>query len=198
MTDIEARIQARLATLDATAMANHDAFVAAGGNLYDVIEQATRIAEEGGPPRAVLTRLQRLIDDAMRLAKPFIACRAGCDHCCHIPLIISDVEAEMIGRVVGRRPKKLPAGYRAPELHELPQERLAPCPFLKARRCSIYADRPLSCRLYHSLDVDSLMCEPIGLAAARVPSLDFKTVQIAAVAGTGLHPDRYADIRAFF
>lgn len=194
----EMQIQARLQTVMATVEANHDRYVAAGGDLAQLARDAQATADAGLKPRAVILRLQRLVDREMKKAAPFLACKAGCDHCCHIPLIISEVEAGLIGQAIGRKPKKLPPDHVGAELHELPTHRLAPCPFLKNRRCAIYADRPLACRLHHNLDEDGLLCEPIGRSELPIGKLNMQPVQLSQVAGTMTHPDRYADIREFF
>jgi Fe-S-cluster containining protein len=91
-----------------------------------------------------------------------VACRAGCDHCCHQVVALTPPEALAVAAHV----KSLPA-------HELERitervrnayergrglstaERYAPehpCPFLEAGQCSIYEVRPLACRGMNSRD----------------------------------------------
>lgn len=131
------------------------------------------------------------------------ACRRGCSHCCHIPVAISDVEARVIGKAVGREPVR-PAGALSTEvamqLRTLPGTPAAgygdPCPFLDQGECSIYAHRPLSCRAQVNLDADDLLCRlqpgveiPVPYADATKLKALYVMFQPAAL---------WADIRAFF
>ena len=89
-----------------------------------------------------------------------IACRAGCNHCCH-------ARVETIAPEVFRIAREL-AGRPPDELDDLVQrlsEHVAlnndasswnqrtECPFLVNALCSIYDVRPSTCRKAHSLDV---------------------------------------------
>ncbi|HET7538652.1 MAG TPA: YkgJ family cysteine cluster protein [Polyangiaceae bacterium] len=94
-----------------------------------------------------------------------LACRAGCDHCCHQPVGLTPPEALAIAAHLRRTssPEQLAAvaarlSQRAKETRGLSSaERFSPdhpCPFLDGARCSIYEVRPLACRGMNSLDAE--------------------------------------------
>src|SRR6185369_9752216 len=116
---------------------------------------------------------QSAMDATSRLAEALlsrapegaVACRAGCDHCCHQPVGLTPPEALAIAAHLRQR--------LAPEALALVAARLAqrvsdtrglssaarfspdhPCPFLDRARCSIYEVRPLACRGMNSLDAE--------------------------------------------
>ena len=98
-----------------------------------------------------------------------VACRPGCDDCCHALFDLSPVEALSIARAFAGLPRRLRreiarAGAKASgafdraaaaalaargdeRLRILSRARVA-CPLLKDGRCLLYAVRPLTCRLY--------------------------------------------------
>lgn len=92
------------------------------------------------------------------------ACRAGCAHCCHQPATAFPFEALHIAQSLQKHlsPKDLEtlreslrkrvAGLTNRSVRQSIQDK-SPCPFLKNSRCSIYNERPLTCRMAHSLAV---------------------------------------------
>lgn len=132
------------------------------------------------------------------------ACRRGCSHCCHIPVTITDVEARIIGKAIGRPPER-PAGALSIEeaaeaLAALPGTAAvsyaSPCTFLEDGLCSIYAHRPPACRVHINLDRDELLCRlepgasiPVPYANSTEIKAHYALLQPSAV---------WADIRAFF
>lgn len=148
--------------------------------------------------------LHRAADAWVKDVEPVSACRRGCSHCCHIPVAISDVEARLIGQASGRAPVRVTGAPTAEEVMEgatLPgtprgDDYSAPCPFLAAGRCSIYAVRPLACRVQVNLDEDDLLCQLQPGGAVPVPYLDATRLKASYVM---VQPAaRWADIRAFF
>lgn len=166
--------------------------------------------------------LQRAADVVVRAADASgaAACRDGCAHCCHIPVMITAAEARSLtqpAKVLGRSFIEAPArsvalsmedvrsGVASAAIDELREGAAAaytgsPCPFLKDSRCSVYNDRPLACRYQVSLDDDDLLCrlvEPVEGASVRVPYLD--NLQRMMTAAVILGPSqRIADIRDWF
>jgi Fe-S-cluster containining protein len=96
-----------------------------------------------------------------------IACQSGCPVCCFNQVELTPLEALVLGdyvsryfppgeqtRLLGRidRNLKLKAGKDKKQIAAIRHK--LPCPFLKARKCSVYPVRPLLCRAMHSLNAD--------------------------------------------
>lgn len=77
------------------------------------------------------------------LVYPFTPCAKGCDYCCHVPVEVTAVEAIVMSDLIGRDIQTGAVPYV--NLRD-------PCPFLKKGECSIYAHRPLVCRMFATLD----------------------------------------------
>lgn len=143
--------------------------------------------------REALLDLRKMADEIGRAAAGSVACAKGCSHCCHIPVAVSQREADIIGSEIGRAAARLSGIFR-------PSDEAAsyrnPCPFLVSGSCGIYASRPIACRLQFSVDVDDLLCRLIDGQAVPVPLLDVTDYQMAyAVA---MQDQAVADIRDFF
>lgn len=147
--------------------------------------------------------LHRAADRLGQAVAHEVACRRGCDACCHQDVMVSQAEADLIGRAIGRRPVTTPAGAVAvgrdmmeppvvPVLHSG-----RPCTFLKGGECSIFRNRPLMCRLHANFDHDALLCQIVPGESISVPYVDTsieKLVYHGKVAAGGL----VADIRDWF
>jgi len=97
-----------------------------------------------------------------------LACREGCDYCCYLRVDISYHEASFIVEYIRDNfTEKQIADLRGQlkkhvdlvddmtaEQHEATNVQ---CPLLVDSRCSVYPARPINCRAYTSLDVQS--CE---------------------------------------
>lgn len=86
------------------------------------------------------------------------ACREGCSHCCHIPVTITRVEADLIAQASGRKAARPASSVHlaehesiesAMQAHEALRAEVGPgpCPFLADGRCGVYGARPMACRL---------------------------------------------------
>jgi len=92
-----------------------------------------------------------------------VACKAGCDHCCHVVVGVTAPEALTIfdhlkrsrsTRELARLTARVVAGRKRTRGLSS-SERFSPeypCIFLEDGRCSIYEVRPLACRGMNSLD----------------------------------------------
>lgn len=94
-----------------------------------------------------------------------VACRKGCSYCCHQPATVFAFEAIRIAHALSvslsdhqlkALKKKMKArvnGLRGASVRKNVESRTA-CPLLGPEgQCSIYADRPLTCRMAHSFAV---------------------------------------------
>lgn len=124
-------------------------------------------------PAAVvlIAQLHRSIDKVVIQAAntgPPMDCKAGCAHCCRLPVQATAPEVFVIAQHLRQQPPEQLARTTAAlrqRLEERAQEALQPlptgpvltCTFLEDARCSIYAVRPAVCRKAHSLQVQA--CE---------------------------------------
>jgi hypothetical protein len=95
-----------------------------------------------------------------------LPCRKGCCYCCYLPVEVLAPEALAIAQYVREKfsPEERERLDRAIDDHikateGMDQDRRAgcrtiPCPLLKDGACTVYEVRPMSCRGYHSFDVE--------------------------------------------
>jgi len=100
------------------------------------------------------------------LARRPLACREGCDYCCHMRVVVTEVEAVALAsyilgsltkselRTLSERITATAARTRGMTDEEWGAARV-PCPLLVDGRCSAYAARPLECRGYNSEDAEA-------------------------------------------
>lgn len=128
-------------------------------------------------------------------------CKPGCDACCHIPVFIYEHEAQALGVLTRRIPKKLPrrsiqaAVEAGKQLSGQTYPFLEPDPVRGISVCSVYDIRPFACRQCHSLGRTSEGCGPSN---GDVASLDAgRYVEQAYI--RCLEPGAsFGDIREFF
>jgi Fe-S-cluster containining protein len=110
-----------------------------------------------------------------------VACRAGCNYCCHQVVSARAPEVFLLARAIAALPDDArgrlaariraaaaaAAGLTVAERHR----RNLPCPVLEDGRCALYADRPLACRAFASTDVDAcaraFAHEPVAIPVPR-------------------------------
>jgi uncharacterized protein len=141
--------------------------------------------------------LWKLTDQMMEYNGNNVACKRGCSHCCHIAVATTPAEAEVIGKRIGREPRKdvvlrdnidgFDFGYHHP------------CTFLKDGQCSIYVNRPLACRIQVSLEADAVPCELHPPETTTVRYINPMKYNYALLQIIGIEKrEAIADIREFF
>lgn len=140
--------------------------------------------------------LREAVSQVAGAVAPHAACKAGCAGCCHQPVMLTLAEAQLIARESGARLAQ-PARWRREPAEEFTG---APCPFLVDSRCSIYAHRPVACRLLFNMDKDALQCQIVPGAATQVPYADLRQFDALLLqAHDNLHEAaKLADLRDFF
>lgn len=91
-----------------------------------------------------------------------IACRKGCSYCCYSQVEVSIVEAIAVADAIATdEPLTTSMRSTAPTVRGLSalarMQAHVPCPLLRDGACSVYADRPRSCRALTSYDAQA--CE---------------------------------------
>jgi Fe-S-cluster containining protein len=126
-----------------------------------------RLRKTGNPANllSVLSSAHKEFDRAFVsapvAAKESVACRAGCDACCHVPVGLLAHEVLIAAQYVQTRysPEELDALIARAAVHRAAfagksnEERTTlkmPCVFLHGGSCSIYEARPEACRSHHS------------------------------------------------
>jgi Fe-S-cluster containining protein len=151
---------------------------------------------------ALAEKLDRSLDAALTHARQSlgapIACRAGCNFCCHVRVDVLAHEAIALFRFLKSQiPEEQGRAIEArvvanadrvatmtPEQHDAARVQ---CAFLLDGRCSAYRARPLACAGFHSLNVNE--CERAYNDAAadltsRIPMVgEIKEMEAAAAIG---------------
>ena len=103
----------------------------------------------------------RAFASAPLAARETVACRAGCDFCCHVPVGVQAHEVLIVAHHIQKyfSPAELEAVIERAAAHRdafagrSNQERTElrkPCVLLREGSCSIYEARPEACRSHHS------------------------------------------------
>lgn len=137
--------------------------------------------------------LQTEADRAMAAwqAPPGLArtCRKGCAFCCHMMVMASPTEAELVVEAAGvaidvKQARHLSTlhptsydQYTAGQTYETLR-----CPMLTAdNTCAAYESRPLACRIHASVD-DPALCDPVARPGAKLRHvMSFKAQILASV-----------------
>ncbi len=148
---------------------------------------------------------------ASAVVEPLVAdaaCRKGCAHCCHIPAAITSAEARLLAEVSGKFIAKPKLAISIQALQDGDGSALAQveamaqvpagksCPFLANGSCSVYAHRPVACRVHLSLDEDDLLCRLVEGVTVPVPYVDTRLLSLTFWAAQ--RNEVLADIRDFF
>ncbi|WP_109015629.1 YkgJ family cysteine cluster protein [Novimethylophilus kurashikiensis] len=151
--------------------------------------ELSHIVNDQSSTSAKVAKLLTLTDRIVKIPKEFSVCSQKCSHCCHIPVSISGVEADLLAETSGREIKKRGGLFL---------NKYSPCPFLRKNECSVYDVRPLVCRAHFAFD-DPQYCkaQTVPHATYTVASNGFLGKVMKAI--DYLNQDKRAgDIRAFF
>jgi Fe-S-cluster containining protein len=159
---------------------------------HTVAEMEQRLLKVRAPEQMMTTlrwgmdELDRTFAGTSARVRATVACRAGCDFCCRVPVDVQAHEvffaadhiqvhfspkalAEVIARLAAHRGRiaALTTGERAVSR--------SPCVLLQAGSCSIYAGRPEACRAHHTSDAavcEAHMADPaVNLSKVYIPAL---------------------------
>jgi hypothetical protein len=154
---------------------------------------------------ALVDRLDRLLAQAAdHLAPPGagLACRPGCNFCCHLRVMVQPHEAIALFRYLqSQMPPATAQSVRTRVRDYATSATTSPraCAFLVGGQCAAYAARPSACAGYHSLSKER--CEQSFLDPSRPTStVALRSLQVVATAledgvnsalrGQGLSQDR--------
>jgi Fe-S-cluster containining protein len=145
----------------------HQLILKAHPELLDIPEQAHRILNDNVRFTIKSTRLYRLADEMKSILEPFVVCGPGCSHCCHLPTMIYQHEADAMAVAANRVARRLKFRLMPVALRAAHAFIGRPCPFLIGGHCSIYNHRPLICRLHNSLNDNPEDCLIVNGASSR-------------------------------
>jgi Fe-S-cluster containining protein len=143
--------------------------VSTANTVLAVVREIPNLERVLEATRSAMVSTSRLVDGLLaRAPAGSVACKAGCDHCCHVVVGITAPEALVIFEHLKRSRSTLELARLTARVDEFcdrtrglsSSERFLPeysCVFLEKGRCSIYEVRPFACRGMNSLDATA--CE---------------------------------------
>jgi uncharacterized protein len=103
--------------------------------------------------------LNRLVDEIAREVEGVIDCR-GCGECCRgLDISVTGEDIDRLSRRLGMTPAEFRERHTRFDEEGDPEIPSVPCPFLRGNLCSVYEDRPGTCRSFPHLHRD--ICERI-------------------------------------
>jgi Fe-S-cluster containining protein len=149
----------------------------------------------GIAPRALMNKMRAAADKIVAEVTPHSACRNRCNYCCHIPVVINKIEADILAKVSGRKVSKVDQNKAMTNGNLYHKQ---PCPFLSSKgACSVYEDRPMACRLNFNLSDSPYFCNTeIPPEDSHVAYLNLEKLNFLFVGS--FFDTVYADIRDFF
>ncbi len=123
--------------------------IAMARSLRKLLEQA----KVDGSVEEAVAFIAAMVNATVRgLSEVPIACGKGCSHCCNLWVSVSALEALALAKLARKRGDETMERIR--DANDFTQrfshgdrgEHPHPCPFLESNLCSIYDDRPASCR----------------------------------------------------
>jgi len=127
--------------------------------LLTLGKRVVRIVNDNASFRSRAKRVYQLADEMAASLASYVTCHDGCSHCCYLPTMVYQHEADMMAVAGQRTAKQLADRPRSEALESTLSFFGEPCPFLVNNRCSIYASRPLICRIHHSFNDTTSACD---------------------------------------
>lgn len=137
-----------------------------------LFQKVIKIFSENAALKTKQRKVFELVDKVSSVLFGYTACQIGCKACCYLPTLIFEHEALILAAASGRPPSKVPLRDRDLSLEAGRDFMGVPCPFLAEEACSVYAHRPLICRLHHSLAADATPCQTLPITGVRPPMLN--------------------------
>lgn len=120
---------------------------------------------KSGKSREVFELYELQVEEIMKSSPMQPVCKKGCSMCCTLNVDISDFEKSFIKEGFDKLPEKLRDKVveimktkhqktKKLDMNERSKRRMM-CGFNVDGNCSIYENRPLSCRSHHSLDIQA-------------------------------------------
>lgn len=156
------------------------------------------ITQENASLKSRFAKMLKIADRIAEAISPHAGCQRMCSHCCNISVGLSAAEARHIGAAIGVTPRSNVSslGDRSALIDRYFGE---PCPFLENQECSIYAHRPVACRLHFTLDRDGYFCSTqIHPEDSLVPAVNLETYWMMYGYLALQIEDSEGDIRQFF
>ena len=139
---------------------------------YDAVATTLGASSDVDACVALATSIDTLIEQAtasFQADEAGIACRAGCNFCCHLRVMVFPHEAIALFRCLGSRMSKEQAEIvRKRVLAHDGRVRNQACAFLVDGKCSAYEARPAVCSGYHSLSKEK--CEESYRNGGNLPA----------------------------
>jgi Fe-S-cluster containining protein len=172
------------------------------GRLEQLITSAKRVALGNATVEDKADELVSIAESISKTLSPHLACSKGCNHCCYMAVAVSDYEADMIGRYLGR--DKVAAGMTVDKFAEaqtIERYTAVKCSLLGADgRCSVYPVRPMACRTHHNLAKNEDNCRITGIDR-QGPLPTTPAINLNGFVGASalvLFRRQYADVREWF
>jgi Fe-S-cluster containining protein len=159
---------------------------------HTVAEMEQRLLKVRAPAEMItalrwgMDELDRTYAGTSARVRATVACRAGCDFCCHVPV---DVQAHEVFFAADHIQVHFSPGALTAVIARLAAHRgrvaalavderatsRSPCALLTAGSCSIYAGRPEACRSHHTSDAavcEAHLADPeVNLSKVYIPAL---------------------------
>lgn len=168
--------------------------------VLEALDLPRKVAAMNARPMLRIIPILEVASQFSDAVTPYVACKRGCNHCCHIQVAITRTEAQLLGSRIGVQPSAM----KTPRLR--PQDSYSyqtPCTFLENGECSIYDSRPLACRKHASFEANEEPCRLTDQAGnhlnAKIAIPNFPGIVDAFnVVMKLVGKTDYADIRDYF